>query len=58
MTSDQDDSLLGVVDANATLIAAIVGYRAMLTESGFSPEAVEQMTIDYHRAFINKVLDR
>jgi len=50
--------LLGVVDANATLIAAIVGYRAMLTESGFSPEAVEQMTIDYHRAFINKVLDR
>ena len=45
----------GMAQMSATFVPvkeAVVGYRAQLLAAGFSPEASEAMTVEYHRVLL------
>lgn len=46
------DALLVATDAFRAVVASAAGYRAICLEHGFTPEAAEQMAVDYHRTLL------
>lgn len=44
---------LQFLEGMANVVETMNGYRAMLIDNGYSPEAAEQMIVDLHRLIIN-----
>ena len=53
--SDLDTSVLGMMESFSQITSAIAGYRQQLLDHGIDEQSANDMTVDYHRAFITHI---